>query len=103
VNPVVLRADLREAPRSGAWLARVRSAVLAVFAHREGGRDGEDATRRHESTHLTVYFSTTEPDVPLPFGADRALLAWVTTLTYDTAAAACMWFGTDETALEGSK
>jgi hypothetical protein len=35
-------------------------------------------------THLTVYFSTTEPDVPIPFGADRALLAWITTLTYDT-------------------
>jgi hypothetical protein len=35
-------------------------------------------------THLTVYFSTTEPGVPLPFGADRALLSWITTLTYDT-------------------
>jgi hypothetical protein len=35
-------------------------------------------------THLTVYFSTTEPGVPIPFGADRALLAWITTLTYDT-------------------
>ena len=35
-------------------------------------------------THLTVYLSTTEPDVPIPFGADRALLAWITTLTYDT-------------------
>jgi len=35
-------------------------------------------------THLTVFFSTTEPDVPIPFGADRALLAWITTLTYDT-------------------
>jgi hypothetical protein len=35
-------------------------------------------------THLTVYFSTTEPGVPLPYGADRALLAWITTLTYDT-------------------
>jgi hypothetical protein len=27
---------------------------------------------------------TTEPNVPIPFGADRALLAWITTLTYDT-------------------
>ncbi len=35
-------------------------------------------------THLTVYFSTTEPGVPIPYGADRALLAWITTLTYDT-------------------
>ncbi len=35
-------------------------------------------------THLTVYFSTTEPGIPIPFGADRALLAWITTLTYDT-------------------
>jgi hypothetical protein len=35
-------------------------------------------------TYLTVYFSTTEPGVPIPFGADRALLAWITTLTYDT-------------------
>jgi len=26
-------------------------------------------------THLTVYFSTTEPGIPIPFGADRALLA----------------------------
>ena len=35
-------------------------------------------------THLTVYLSTTEPNVPTPYGADRALLAWITTLTYDT-------------------
>jgi hypothetical protein len=35
-------------------------------------------------THLTVYFSTTEPGVPIPYGADRALLAWITTLTYDS-------------------
>jgi hypothetical protein len=35
-------------------------------------------------THLTVYLSTTEPGVPVPYGADRALLAWITTLTYDT-------------------
>jgi hypothetical protein len=35
-------------------------------------------------THLTVYFSATEPGVPLPFGADRALLAWITTLTYES-------------------
>jgi hypothetical protein len=35
-------------------------------------------------THLTVYISTTEPNVSAPFGADRALLAWITTLTYDT-------------------
>jgi hypothetical protein len=35
-------------------------------------------------THLTVFFSTTEPGVPIPFGADRALLAWITTLTYDS-------------------
>ena len=32
----------------------------------------------------TVYLSTTEPNVPTPYGADRALLAWITTLTYDT-------------------
>jgi len=31
-----------------------------------------------------VFFSTTEPGVPIPFGADRALLAWITTLTYDS-------------------
>jgi hypothetical protein len=35
-------------------------------------------------TYLTVYFSTTEPGVPIPFGADRVLLAWITTLTYYT-------------------
>lgn len=35
-------------------------------------------------THLTVYFSTTEPGVSIPFGADRTLLAWITTLTDDT-------------------
>jgi hypothetical protein len=35
-------------------------------------------------SHLTVYFSTTEPGIPIPYGADRALLAWITTLTYDT-------------------
>jgi hypothetical protein len=44
-------------------------------------------TRRAQlgaDTYLTVYFSTTEPGVPIPYGADRALLAWITTLTYDT-------------------
>jgi hypothetical protein len=35
-------------------------------------------------THLTVYLATTEPGIPTPYGADRALLAWITTLTYDT-------------------
>jgi hypothetical protein len=34
--------------------------------------------------HLTVHFSTTKLGVPIPFGADRALLAWITTLAYQT-------------------
>jgi hypothetical protein len=31
-----------------------------------------------------VYFSTTKLGVPIPYGADRALLAWITTLAYPT-------------------
>lgn len=35
-------------------------------------------------THLTVHFSSSKLGVPIPFGADRALLSWITTLAYQS-------------------
>jgi Plasmid encoded RepA protein len=33
-------------------------------------------------SHLTVTFTAVDPEQPLPFGADRALLGWIQTLAY---------------------
>jgi hypothetical protein len=69
----------------GSLLLAAKALVFCGFPYKRS--PSTTVTREAQlgsDTHLTVYFSTTEPGIPIPFGADRALLAWITTLTYDT-------------------
>jgi hypothetical protein len=75
-------------PRAGEFLLLPRPFVVTGLPYKrdESVRQVTRRARLGAQTFLTVTYIATHPDYPLPFGADRSLLAWITTQAFATGA-----------------
>jgi hypothetical protein len=78
----VARRD-NDAPSLSANLVQAKALIFCALPYsRIQDRSVTRRARIGRNAFLTVTFASIEPGVPLPYGADRALLGWIQTLCY---------------------
>lgn len=74
--------DLREDLNDPDLLIQAKALVLCSLPWKPIPEDRLPLEGKIGDQTIHVTFTATHPDYPLPFGADRAVLAWISTLAY---------------------